>query len=364
MSGRYFLIAIQLLLVAIGYAQEVSDSIVSRKSLFVVPYASYQPETSLATGITLGYYFKSKDISKISSISGSAVYTFRNQFIFNITPKIFFYSSKWYLYSNLNVKNYPDNYFGVSNKTTDTKQKFTSQNVSMMLQPQYLVSKHLFLGPLFSARFERLLTDSEFQTTKNVIFQQFGSAGWNPYSQLSVGVVLAYDSRDNQFYPQNGIFAKSLFTVSQAGWGSDYSLQEFSLDLRQYIPLFDSQVFAWQLYCDGVFGSNGIPFELLPTVGGRDLLRGFRQGKYKENVLFVAQAEYRLPVYKRLKAAVFCSAGDVTNSTDYFIDKLKVAYGVGLRYRLNDARVHLRLDIAWNNYGDKLQAYITASEAF
>ena len=117
-------------------------------------------------------------------------------------------------------------------------------------------------------------------------------------------------------------------------------------------------------YCDGIFGSNGIPFELLPTVGGRDLLRGFRQGKYKENVLFVAQTEYRLPVYKRLKAAVFCSAGDVTNSTDYRIDKLKVAYGVGLRYRLNDARVHLRLDIARNNYGDKLQAYITASEAF
>ena len=58
------------------------------------------------------------------------------------------------------------------------------------------------------------------------------------------------------------------------------------------------------------------------------------------------------------------SAGDVMNSSTYHIDKLKVAYGAGLRCRLNDARVHLRVDIAKNNYGDKLQFYITATEAF
>ena len=76
------------------------------------------------------------------------------------------------------------------------------------------------------------------------------------------------------------------------------------------------------------------------------------------------QTEYRVPYYKRLKAAVFCAAGDVMNSGNYQIDKLKVAYGAGLRYRLNDARVHLRFDVAKNNYGEKLQFYITATEAF
>jgi hypothetical protein len=54
----------------------------------------------------------------------------------------------------------------------------------------------------------------------------------------------------------------------------------------------------------------------------------------------------------------------VLNSSDFKIDKLKVAYGAGLRYQLNDARVHLRFDIAKNNYGEKLQFYITATEAF
>ena len=364
MLKRHLFLFLQLIFAALIYAEEQSDSIVSRKSLFIIPHASYQQETSVAPGIAYGYYFKSKDISRISSISGSAVYTFLNQFTFNATPKIFFNSNKWYLYSNLNFRSYPDYYFGIGNKTTTVKQAFTSQNVSLLFQPQYIISNHFLIGASFSFRYEKLLTDSAFQTNKTAIFQRFGNDGWNPFSQLNVGIVAAYDSRDNQFYPKNCIFAKTSFTVSKSGWGSTYSLQEFMLDFRQFVPLFDSHVFAWQVYCDGILGKNGIPFELLPTVGGRDFLRGFRQGMYRDNVMLMAQTEYRLPIYKRLKGAIFCSVGDVMNSSDYKIDKLKLAYGAGLRYRLNDARVHLRVDLAKNNYDNKLQFYITATEAF
>ncbi len=364
MLKKHYFICFLTILSEIAIAQVTSDSIVSRRSMFIIPHASYQQETSVAPGIAYGYYFKSKDISRISSISGSAVYTFRNQFSFNITPKIFFNFSNWYLYSNLNIKNYPDYYFGIGNKPTQLTQTFTSQNISFLIQPQYVISNHFLLGATLSARIERILTDSTFETNKSGIFEQFGNPGWEPYSQLNVGLVAAFDSRDNQFYPQKGIFAKSFFTGSKAGLGSNYSLLELSFDFRHYIPLFETHVLAWQVYSNGIFGGKGIPFELLPTVGGRDILRGFRQGMYRDNVLVMAQTEYRLPIYKRLKAAFFCAAGDVMNSSDYRIDKLKVAYGAGLRYRLNDARVHLRLDFAKNNYGDKLQFYITATEAF
>jgi outer membrane protein assembly factor BamA len=364
MLKKHLLVFVQLMFATFGLAEGKSDSIVSRKSLFIIPHASYQQETSVAPGIAYGYYFKSKDISRISSISGSAVYTFLNQFTFNVTPKIFFNSNKWYLYSNLNFRNYPDYYFGISNKPTDVKQAFTLQNLSLQLQPQYIISNHFLVGVSVTSRFERILTDSTFEMNKSKIFSNFGNAGWEPYSVLSVGLVAAFDNRDNQFYPRKGVFAKTTMTASKAAWGSSYSLQEITIDYRQFLPLFGTHVLAWQIYCDGIFGSKGIPFEMLPTVGGRDMLRGFRQGMYRENVMMMAQTEYRLPVYKRLKAAVFCSVGDVMNSYDYKTDKLKIAYGAGLRYRLNDARVHLRLDFAQNNYGDKLQFYITATEAF
>jgi len=137
------------------------------------------------------------------------------------------------------------------------------------------------------------------------------------------------------------------------------------VDFSKFIcPFYNQHVLAWQFYYEAAFSKNEIPFQLLPTLGGRDLMRGFRQGMYRDNVMMMLQTEYRIPVYKRIKVAVFLSAGDVMNSSTYHIDKLKVAYGAGLRCRLNDARVHLRVDIAKNNYGDKLQFYITATEAF
>lgn len=294
-----------LVITGFMHGQEKLDSVASRKSLIILPYASYQQETSIAPGIAYGYFFKSNNLQKISSVVGNAVYTFRNQFLFNVTPKIFFASDKWYLYSSFNVRNYPDYYFGISNKPTNTKQAFTSQDVSLLIQPQYIVSANFLIGLTFSARFERTLTDSTFGNNKAVLFQQYGSAGWEPFSQMSLGVVAGFDSRDNQFYPQKGIFAKSFFSLSKAGWGSNYSLQEFSLDFRQYIPVFGTHTLAWQMYTDAVFGSVGIPFEMLPTLGGRDLMRGFRQGMYRQNILLLLQTEYRMPLYKRLKELCF-----------------------------------------------------------
>jgi outer membrane protein assembly factor BamA len=341
-----------------------TDTIASRKSLFLIPHAAYQQETSWSGGVAFGYYFKSNDVSRISSISGSAVYTVLNQFMLNISPKLYFSDKKYFLYANLNLRNYPDYYFGIGNKPQNLKVGYVSRNFNVTLQPQYLISKELYVGLSLSYKTENLQTDSSYTFLQQNIYTDFGNAGWKPYGQFTAGIVAAYDSRDNQFYPEKGLFAKIMTGASPAWLGNTFSLNEFSVDVRKYQPLFKMHNIAFQAYVSGMFGQNGIPFQLLPTLGGRDLMRGFRQGMYRENLLFLVQSEYRLPIYKRLKAAFFCSAGDVINSSDFKVDKLKIGYGAGLRYRLNDARVHLRFDIAKNNYGEKLQFYITATEAF
>ncbi len=343
-----------------------SDSVVSRRSLFIIPHASYQQETSWAPGLAYGYYFKSKDISRISSVSGSAVYTFRNQFIFNVSPKLYFRANKWYLYSNINIRNYPDYYYGIGNNDYNLKQPYTSRNLSFLLQPQYEVINNLFVGLYISERFEDIKTNFSSPDVEEEIYSKFGKAGWSRYNQLNLGAVATYDTRDNTFYPLYGTFIKGTFAFSQAGWGSTYSIQEVAFDFRKYIPVFkfSEHTLALQAQFKGVFGQE-IPFQLLSTLGGLDLLRGFRQSKYIDNMMMAVQIEYRLPIYKRLKAAVFCATGDVFDSNNFqWSDKIKIAYGTGLRYRINDARVHLRLDIAKNNYGDKIRFYITATEAF
>ena len=335
-----------------------TTNVVSRKSLFVIPHFAFQQETSFAGGVAVGYYFKSNDISKISSVSGSAYYTALHQFIFNVTPKLFWGENKqWYLYSNLNLRKYPDYFYGVGNVPTNIKQAFTSKNYGLLLQPQYAISKNLLLGISASVKNENTLVSDMPENGYNAL-------GWEPFTQVNLGVLATYDSRNNQFYAENGLFAKLQLSSSKLLGLSTFNSTDLSLDFRHYVPLFEGHVFAYQAMVQGVFSNSQLPFQLLPTLGGRDLMRGYRQGMYRDNLLFVGQAEYRLPIYKRLKMAAFCSAGDVVDTQYAHIDKLKVAYGIGLRYRLNDARVHLRVDFAKNNYGEKMQFYITATEAF
>ena len=361
---RYTLIVLWLVLFSMGISAQNSDSIVSKPSLFIIPHPAYQQETSWSGGIAGGYYFKSNDLSKISSISGSADYTLLNQFIVNITPKIYLADKKWYLYSNLNFRNFPDFYYGIGNQHTNIQQSFTADIFSLSFQPQYALTKNIYVGLILAGRTERLRTDSTYNSLYDHIYSKFGDAGWKPYKELKVGILSSFDSRDNQFYPQKGIFAKVTLGKANTLWGSSYNTTDFSFDFRQFIPIANNHVLAWQTYFSGIFSKNEVPFQLLPTLGGRDLMRGFRQGMYRDNAMFIFQTEYRMPVYKRLKAALFLSTGDVMDSNDLVINKLKVAYGGGLRYRINDARVHLRVDIAKNNYGEKLQFYITATEAF
>ncbi|MFZ4581567.1 MAG: BamA/TamA family outer membrane protein [Paludibacter sp.] len=352
-----------LLLTVANTFAESNDSVSAKKSFFIIPHAAYQQETSWMGGVAYGYYFKSKDISRISSISGSMVYTLLNQFMFNLSPKLYYADKKGFLYANLNFRNYPDYYYGIGNKPQNLKIAYLSRNFNLTLQPQYLVSRNLYFGALLSFKTEKLITDSSQNILNELVYSRYGNAGWQGYNVSTLGLLAVYDSRDNQFYPSKGEFAKIILSAAPNMFGNTVSYTDFNLDMRKYQPVFGKHTLAMQLYIAGIYGEN-IPFQFLPTFGGRDLLRGFRQGVFRNNTAFLFQSEYRLPVYKKLKAAMFCSVGDVANGSDFIIDKLKVAYGAGLRYQINDARVHLRFDIAKNNFGEKLQFYITATEAF
>ena len=61
---------------------------------------------------------------------------------------------------------------------------------------------------------------------------------------------------------------------------------------------------------------------------------------------------------------IFCATGDVYQYNKLSYDKLKFAYGIGLRARLNDSQMHLRLDVAKSNYNKWPECYLTVSEAF
>ena len=355
------------------FAEEKTDSVSSHykipKSWFVVPAGFYMEETSVGLGLTGGYYFKSNSLDKISSISGSVFYTMLNQVKINLNSRSYFADNKVYLNGNVNLRHYVEHYYGISNDIgnlvgVENHNIYTSQIFDVKLEPFYNFTDDISLGLYVGARGERMVEFNEqLQLNVEECKQRFGTAGWDDYFMLGLGAQFMYDSRDNGFYPQkfSNFLKVSALTYNKA-LGSSFSFTSLKLDCRQYIPTWLGQVFAWQVKFETNLGEE-IPFQMLSTVGGSDNLRGIRERKFIDNSMFECQLEYRIPIWWRLKAAVFCSVGDVFDINNPSIVKPKIGYGIGGRFRLNQARVNLRVDLTGNNYGE-WKFYITATEAF
>ncbi len=350
------IIVASFLISSVAFAQDKDSIEGSKRSVIVVPIGFYQPETSVGLGAAGGYYYKSNDLNKISSVSYSAIYTFKNQFIFHVAPKLYSKNKKYYYYSDLGVNYYPDVFYGVGNKDVTEGLDYTTRYVKLSFQPQRYINKSWSVGLNYFLRYE------EADLSEVLVAGGFSLLdGATPFFVQALGFVSTYDIRDNHFYPEKGFFAKFSSWFSSKSFGSDYLSNYYNLDIRHYLPLGKKHIFASQFYSSLVTGDA--PFQFLQTIGGRDRMRGFREGMFMNNASLIWQSEYRFPIYKRLKAAAFGGVAQIFDYLNYKEDKLKLSYGVGLRYRLNDARVHLRLDYGLSNYGTQ-GLYITASEAF
>ena len=314
-------------------------------------------------GIVGGYYFPSQSLREISSITGSVIYTLRNQAKVHINPRFYTRSGKLHFVGDLTLRYYPEKYYGIGAESLQPDMNFISKAVLAKFQPFYRIRSDLEVGVAADLRAETILDADEKLSEVRHRYPGDALAGWSPYLVWGLGLQLVYDTRDNVAYPQRfSNFLKVGWITYQQAWGSSYTVNSLSLDFRQFVPTWVGQVFAWQLCAEMRLGRE-IPFGMLPALGGSDLLRGFRERSYTDNTMIAVQVEYRIPIWRRLKAAVFCGVGDVFDVNNPRINRVEVGYGAGLRLRLNDARVHLRVDVAGNNDG-QVKFYITATEAF
>jgi hypothetical protein len=122
-------------------------------------------------------------------------------------------------------------------------------------------------------------------------------------------------------------------------------------------------VLAYQAIARATTGDP--PFQLLPAIGGQNLLRGVYDGRYRDRYALAGQAEYRAHLWWRFGAVAFLGAGQVARrGGDFRIDGLHPTGGGGLRFTLDPReRMNLRVDYGMGQGGTS-GLYITVGEAF
>ena len=132
-----------------------------------------------------------------------------------------------------------------------------------------------------------------------------------------------------------------------------WSFRRTDADVRQFFGfLADRRVVALRglvSTSEASEGSIGVPFYLMPTLGGNDTLRGFRNYRFRGPHALLLQAEYRWELWSGLDAAIFYDAGKVTmRRADLNLKRLQDDYGFGFRFNTNTG-VIMRVDAAFGS---------------
>jgi hypothetical protein len=135
-----------------------------------------------------------------------------------------------------------------------------------------------------------------------------------------------------------------------------YTFNRVDTDLRQFVGfLAGRRVLAGRLFVSTSDTEAGrvMPFYGMPTLGGNDTLRGFREYRFRGPHAILAQGEYRWEIWSGLDAALFYDAGKVANRrADLNFDNLESDYGFGFRFNTNEAIV-FRIDAGFGSRDGK-----------
>ena len=155
------------------------------------------------------------------------------------------------------------------------------------------------------------------------------------------------DTRDNYIYPTEGY--KSTLGYEYAGLGGDFSYHKFTIDGSTFRKVGRNQILVFH-------GSYGHSTDDLPTVskfmlGGQDTIRGYRDDMFRGNSMVLGNIEYRFPLSKNFKAALFTDFGSAWD-TGWTPSKLHGSYGVGVM--LDSPLGLIRVDIGHGTQGNRV----------
>jgi hypothetical protein len=323
----------------------------------ILPVMFHTPETGTGGGVAGAYFFKDRVDARPSSIQWFTFYTEKKQIILEFVPELYLSGGTRRLLAGASYQDYPNVFYGIgSGRHEDEKEDYTEKSFEMEVSYEMELRRNLRIGPRLGFRRSHVTEIEEGGKLASGRVR-----GGETHRTASMGLVLVHDGRDNIIYTSKGSYLRISTTYSGDATGSDYRYSRHTVDLRHFLGLGSRQVIGLRAYLAAAEGSP--PFQSLPGLGGAGLMRGFTRGRFRDSLLYAGQAEYRLNIKWRVGLAAFAALGDVAGEIDEFTDsKVKFSGGTGMRFRLNDEGLNLRLDIGFTDEGSGF--YFIAGEAF
>ncbi|WP_339880090.1 BamA/TamA family outer membrane protein [uncultured Algoriphagus sp.] len=347
-----------------GFITDTAD--ISRPQFIAYPLIAYAPETNWEFGASGLYLFYSNrdTLNRLSEIVAQGFYTIENQYGGFVEHALYSNKNKWFFLGNIKFQSFPMSFYGIGiDSQLANEQKVDALQFLVKERVLRKVTRNFYAGLEFELN---RYSDVSFSNPEPISSgdQLIGSEG---SSNLGLGFGLLIDNRHNVLNVREGYFSELAILNYSQSLGSEYNFTSVTSDSRYFKTVRKNQVLAMQLL--GQFTTGSVPFNQLPQLGGPYLMRGYYQGRFRDNNYVATQIEYRflpLPLgfSKRIGAAVFASTGTVFSSHESLqLRNFTGSAGAGLRFLLFPKKdIFIRADYAFTREGGGFYLYI--GEAF
>lgn len=165
----------------------------------------------------------------------------------------------------------------------------------------------------------------------------------------SITFARTLDTRDNIYDPREG--KRTAYSVEVANFGGDFDFQKYQADYRYYYRMGKDNV--WALNLGAGYANGDMPLSQRFSVGGSDVLRGYRDDQFKGNSMVKGSLEFRYPIIKKVQGVFFTDTGYAWSKeydeSNFDLGKMKNSVGIGLR--INSPLGPIKLD-----YGYRLES--------
>ena len=326
------------------------------RTWFALPMLFWLPETKLGVAGTAGVHFHVGRAAEASSAFAIAGWSLGGQGSVDLSSDVWLPRGAL-LTARLRAVHYPDAFYGVGPDTTlATREEMTRRFVESTLGADLPLLARLRAGPRLHARAEEIR-----DATPGGLVAAGAVPGADGFSAVGLGAALTWDSRDRKLFPRRGAYAHAYYLHYPARLGRNDGFGRGGVEGRLFLPAWRGGALGLAALFEQTRGET--PFSLLSKLGSTRYLRGIREGRYRDDLAWAAQAELRVPIAGPVIGAVFAAAGDVgPDLSSVRARGLELAGGAGLRYRLTREGASLRLDVAVADAGPEV--YVLLLEAF
>ncbi|MFP4373275.1 MAG: BamA/TamA family outer membrane protein [Spirochaetaceae bacterium] len=252
----------------------------------------------------------------------------------------------------------PSDFYGIGpDADLEDEEVYTSFTVDAEADFLFRLRPALYAGPAANWIYQDIV-----ETERGGILATRDITGNDRVRTVGGGARIDWDTRDPQLYPFSGHLLSVSTIGHPGGFASHGGYTVASLDYRQFFNPWGRHVIALQGKTDVAAGDT--PVHYLPYLGGSSTLRGYPEGRYRDDLAVQGQVEYRFPVVWRFGGVVFGAAGQVAPSIgEIDLSGLPLAGGLGLRFAVNtEENINIRIDFALTREGTGF--YVNLREAF